>query len=63
MLNEACSSGCGSFIQTFAGAMGYDIAEFARLGLFAKSACGTGFKMYSVHELICKAGAKGRSFR
>ncbi|MBR1423799.1 MAG: 2-hydroxyacyl-CoA dehydratase [Ruminococcus sp.] len=35
MLNEACSSGCGSFIQTFAGAMGYDIAEFARLGLFA----------------------------
>lgn len=37
MLNEACSSGCGSFIQTFAGAMGYDIAEFARLGLFAKA--------------------------
>ena len=37
MLNEACSSGCGSFIQTFAQAMGYDIAEFARLGLFAKA--------------------------
>ncbi|MDO4945745.1 MAG: acyl-CoA dehydratase activase [Ruminococcus sp.] len=37
MLNEACSSGCGSFIQTFAGAMGYDIADFARLGLFAKA--------------------------
>ena len=37
MLNEACSSGCGSFIQTFAGAMGYDIAEFARLGLFAEA--------------------------
>lgn len=36
MLNEACSSGCGSFIQTFAGAMGYDIADFARLGLFAR---------------------------
>lgn len=36
MLNEACSSGCGSFIQTFAMAMGYDIAEFAQLGLFAK---------------------------
>ncbi len=36
MLNEACSSGCGSFIQTFAQAMGYDIAEFARLGLFAE---------------------------
>lgn len=36
MLNEACSSGCGSFIQTFAMALGYDIAEFAQLGLFAK---------------------------
>ena len=37
MLNEACSSGCGSFIQTFAGAMGYEIADFAKLGLFAKA--------------------------
>lgn len=37
MLNEACSSGCGSFIETFARAMGYSIADFARLGLFAKT--------------------------
>ena len=37
MLNEACSSGCGSFIETFAKAMGYDIASFAKLGLFAKA--------------------------
>lgn len=36
MLNEACSSGCGSFIQTFANALGYSVADFARLGLFAK---------------------------
>lgn len=35
-LNEACSSGCGSFLQTFANALGYDIAEFAKLGLMAK---------------------------
>lgn len=34
-LNEACSSGCGSFLQTFAGALGYGIEEFAKLGLFA----------------------------
>lgn len=34
-LNEACSSGCGSFLQTFANALGYSIEEFARLGLFA----------------------------
>ncbi len=36
VLNEACSSGCGSFIQTFAEALGYTPAEFARLALFAK---------------------------
>ena len=36
MLNEACSSGCGSFIQTFARAMGMEIDKFSRLGLFAK---------------------------
>ncbi|MBQ2264204.1 MAG: 2-hydroxyacyl-CoA dehydratase [Oscillospiraceae bacterium] len=36
MLNEACSSGCGSFIQTFAMALGYDIGEFSKMGLFAK---------------------------
>ena len=35
-LNEACSSGCGSFLQTFANALGYDIADFAQLGLAAR---------------------------
>ena len=35
MLNEACSSGCGSFIETFAKALGYSIADFAKMGLFA----------------------------
>ncbi len=34
-LNEACSSGCGSFLQTFAGALGYPIEEFAELALKA----------------------------
>lgn len=37
MLNEACSSGCGSFIETFAKSMGYEIADFAKKGLFAKA--------------------------
>ena len=36
LLNEACSSGCGSFIETFAKALGYSIADFAKLGLFAE---------------------------
>lgn len=36
MLNEACSSGCGSFIETFAKALGYNIADFSKLGLFTQ---------------------------
>lgn len=35
MLNEACSSGCGSFIETFAKSMGHTAEEFARLGVMA----------------------------
>ena len=34
-LNEACSSGCGSFLQTFAGILGYSAEDFANIGLFA----------------------------
>ncbi|MFA6796726.1 MAG: acyl-CoA dehydratase activase [Bacilli bacterium] len=36
-LNEACSSGCGSFIQTFANALNIGISDFAKAGLFAKN--------------------------
>ena len=36
MLNEACSSGCGSFIETFAKAMGMNIEDFSHKGLFSK---------------------------
>lgn len=34
-LNEACSSGCGSFLQTFAEILGYSAEEFAKIGLMA----------------------------
>ena len=34
-LNEACSSGCGSFLQTFASALGHSISDFAKFGLKA----------------------------
>ena len=37
VLNEACSSGCGSFVQTFAKSLNLDVEEFAKLALFAKS--------------------------
>lgn len=41
-LNEACSSGCGSFLQTFANTLGYDVEEFSQMGLFAKNAVDLG---------------------
>ena len=36
MLNEACSSGCGSFIETFAKSLNYSVQDFAAAALFAK---------------------------
>ena len=36
-LNEACSSGCGSFIETFAKSLDYEVADFAKIALFAEN--------------------------
>lgn len=36
LLNEACSSGCGSFIENFAASMGYTAEDFAKEALFAQ---------------------------
>ncbi|GAB6160193.1 hypothetical protein JCM13267_08150 [Howardella ureilytica] len=35
MLNEACSSGCGSFIETFANSLEYSVSDFAKEALLA----------------------------
>ena len=35
-INEACSSGCGSFIMTFARQLGYDVSDFARMAALAQ---------------------------
>ena len=35
LLNEACSSGCGSFIETFAKSLNYSVTDFAKQALFA----------------------------
>ncbi len=35
-LNEACSSGCGSFIETFAKSLNYSVQDFAKAALFAQ---------------------------
>ena len=35
-LNEACSSGCGSFLETFAQSLGYNISDFAKAALLSQ---------------------------
>lgn len=37
VLNEACSSGCGSFLQAFANSIGHDIKDFAELAISSKA--------------------------
>lgn len=37
VLNEACSAGCGSFIETFAKSLGLSVQEFSELGIKAKN--------------------------
>ena len=37
LLNEACSSGCGSFLENFANSLGYTAAQFAQEALFASN--------------------------
>jgi len=41
-VNEACSSGCGSFLETLAGSLNYSIQEFATLACEAKAPCDLG---------------------
>ena len=37
MLNEACSSGCGSFIETYAKSVDMKVEDFARIGLMSEN--------------------------
>ncbi|WP_020586274.1 acyl-CoA dehydratase activase-related protein [Desulfobacter curvatus] len=41
-VNEACSSGCGSFLETLAGSLDYDIETFACLACRASAPCDLG---------------------
>ncbi len=41
-VNEACSSGCGSFLETFAGGLGHTIREFGQMACQAKAPCDLG---------------------
>lgn len=41
-INEACSSGCGSFIETFAKSLNYEVSEFSKIALQSKHPCDLG---------------------
>lgn len=61
MLNEACSSGCGSFIETFANSLNMDVRNFAQAGLAAKNPVDLGTRctvfMNSKVKQVQKEGA------
>ncbi|MDA8442858.1 MAG: acyl-CoA dehydratase activase-related protein [Peptococcaceae bacterium] len=62
MLNEACSSGCGSFIETFANSLNMEVQEFARIGLEAQNPVDLGTRctvfMNSKVKQVQKEGAE-----
>lgn len=62
LLNEACSSGCGSFIETFAKSLGYSVADFAKLALESSAPIDLGSRctvfMNSKVKQAQKEGAK-----
>ena len=41
-INEACSSGCGSFIETFANSLNYSVPDFSKIALQSKHPCDLG---------------------
>ena len=60
-LNEACSSGCGTFIQTFANNMGYSVQDFAKLACQSNAPCDLGTRctvfMNSKVKQVLREGA------
>ena len=62
LLNEACSSGCGSFLDNFATSLGYSIEDFAKEAIFAKQPVDLGSRctvfMNSRVKQAQKEGAK-----
>ncbi len=61
-INEACSSGCGSFIMTFAEQLGYTVEQFAQMACFANQPCDLGTRctvfMNSKVKQALREGAK-----
>ena len=61
-INEACSSGCGSFIETFARSLGYSAGDFAAAACQGKSPCDLGTRctvfMNSKVKQVLREGAE-----
>lgn len=60
-INEACSSGCGSFIETFARSLGYEVSDFAHMAALATRPCDLGTRctvfMNSKVKQVLREGA------
>lgn len=61
-VNEACSSGCGSFISTFAKSLGYSAEDFAAAACLAPSPCDLGtrctvFMNSKVKQVLCEGAS------
>ena len=62
-LNEACSSGCGSFIETFAKSLNYSVAGFCERCVVCKESDRPWNPLYRIYEFQSKAGSEGRCQR
>ncbi len=60
-INEACSSGCGSFIETFAKSLGYTVADFSQKACHSAAPCDLGTRctvfMNSKVKQVLREGA------
>ncbi len=61
-LNEACSSGCGSFIETFAKSLNYTVEDFAQEALYAKNPIDLGTRCTVFMNSKVKTGTERRRF-
>ncbi len=62
MLNEACSSGCGSFIETFAKSLNLEISEFVKQAIEAKRPVDLGSRCTVFMNSKIKQAQKRRIF-
>ena len=63
ILNEACSSGCGSFLESFSKSLHMDIVDFSKVGIGATNPVDLGSRCTVFMEFQGKAGSKGRVYR